>query len=150
MATETKLKPQAFRIGKPGAAEPAPETFTLEPVEDFVEAEAAKAGTPIDPAERAVESAQGRGITRSSLISWGGLFFSAAGGFILVALSNWLISLVVELFYALESAGLCCGRPRRRRAFRAGRDGGARNLEHRPAKQDRAYAYELRGRARGR
>ncbi len=98
MASEAKIKPQAFRIGKPGAAEPAPETFTLEPVEDFVEAEAAKAAAPIDPAERAVESAQGRGITRSSLISWGGLFFSAAGGFILVALSNWLISLVVELF----------------------------------------------------
>lgn len=98
MATEPKLKPQAFRIGKSGAAELPPETFTLEPVEDFVEAEAAKATAPVDPAERAVESAQSRGITRSGLISWGGLFFSATGGFILIALSNWLISLVAELF----------------------------------------------------
>ncbi|MDR3408067.1 MAG: TIGR01620 family protein [Methylovirgula sp.] len=98
MATETKLKPQAFRLGTPGAAEPPREMFTLEPVEDFVEAEAAKAAAPVDPAERAVESAQSRGITRGSLISWGGLFFSAASGFVLVALGNWLISLVAELF----------------------------------------------------
>ncbi len=99
MATETKLKPQAFRLDKGQAtAAPSPETFTLEPVEDFVEAEAAKAATPLDPAERAVESAQSRGITRSLLISWGGLFLSAAGGFVLVALGNWLIGLVAELF----------------------------------------------------
>jgi putative membrane protein len=97
VAAEAKLKPQAFRLDKgQGASAPAPEAFTLEPVEDFVEADAAR--TPVDPAERAVETAQKRGITRSALISWGGLFFSAAGGFIVVALSNWLIELVAELF----------------------------------------------------
>ena len=85
MASEAKIKPQAFRIGRPGAAEQAREAFTLEPVEDFVEAEAARAAAPADPAERAVESAQSRGIIRSGIISWGGLFFSAASGFVLVA-----------------------------------------------------------------
>ncbi|WP_297297857.1 YcjF family protein [uncultured Methylovirgula sp.] len=106
MATEARIKPQAFRLDKgQGAAEPARETFTLEPVEDFVEAEAAKSGAPLDPAERAVESAQRRGITQSALLSWGGLFVSAAGGFILLALSNWLIALVAELFSRSKALG---------------------------------------------
>jgi putative membrane protein len=98
VATEAKLKPQAFRLEKgQGTAEPTHEAFTLEPVEDFVEAEAATAAA-LDPAERAVESAQRRGITRSALISWGGLFFSAASGFVVLALSNWVFELVADLF----------------------------------------------------
>ena len=55
MASETKIKPQGFRLDKRGAEEPPREMFTLEPVEDFVEAEAAAAAAPVDPAERAVE-----------------------------------------------------------------------------------------------
>jgi putative membrane protein len=106
LATEARIKPQAFRLDKgQGTAEPVHEAFTLEPVEDFVEAEAAKAGGPLDPAERAVESAQRRGITQSALLSWGGLFVSAAGGFILLVLSNWLIALVADLFSRSKALG---------------------------------------------
>jgi putative membrane protein len=99
--SEPKMKPQAFRLdkGHPLAAEEAPNraAFTIEPVADFVEAEA-DAAAAIDPAEQAVEAAQRGGITKSALISWGGLFFSAAGGFILVALANWVAGLIEELF----------------------------------------------------
>lgn len=97
MAREAKLRPQAFRLDKDrGASSPARETFTLEPVEDFVAAETV--AKPVDPAERAIETAQKRGIARSALVSWGGLFFSAAAGFILVALGNWVVELVANLF----------------------------------------------------
>jgi putative membrane protein len=99
--SEPKIKPQAFRLdkGHPLAAEEEPRraAFTIEPVADFVEAEAASAAG-IDPTEQAVEAAQRGGITKSALISWGGLFFSAAGGFILVALGNWIAGLIEELF----------------------------------------------------
>jgi putative membrane protein len=105
VTSETKIKPQGFRIDKSGPEEPPRELFTLEPVADFVEAEAAAAAAPVDPAERAVESAQSRGITRSSLVSWGGLFFSAAGGFVLVALGNWLFALIAELFSRSKALG---------------------------------------------
>jgi putative membrane protein len=94
--SERKLKPQAFHI-KQGEDAPRDATFTIEPVADFVEAEAA-AAAPVDPAERAVESAQRRGIARSALVSWSGLFFSAAGGFLLVVLGNWAVGLIQELF----------------------------------------------------
>jgi putative membrane protein len=99
--SEPKIKPQAFRLDKrhplAGEDEPRRESFTIEPVADFAEAEAAGAA-PVDPAERAVEVAQRRGITRNALISWGGLFFSAAGGFLLVALGNWVVGLIVSFF----------------------------------------------------
>jgi putative membrane protein len=97
---EPKIRPQAFRLqkGHPRVAEDEPRAaFTIEPVADFLEAEVATAA-PIDPAERAVEVAQHRGITKSALISWGGLFFSAAGGFILLALGNWVAGLIEGLF----------------------------------------------------
>lgn len=101
MPSEPKIRPQAFRLDKrhPLAAEDEPrrKSFTIEPVADFVEAEAA-AAAPVDPAERAVEAAQRRGITRNALISWGGLFFSAAGGFLLVALGNWVVGLIDSFF----------------------------------------------------
>jgi putative membrane protein len=99
--SEPKIKPQAFRLDKRHSLaaedEPRRESFTIEPVADFAEAEAA-AAAPVDPAERAVEVAQRRGITRNALISWGGLFFSAAGGFLLVALGNWVVGLIVSFF----------------------------------------------------
>jgi putative membrane protein len=105
----SKLRPQAFRIDKaPSLAvhdEPPRQAFTIEPVEDFVEAEAA-ATVPADQAERAVETAQRRGITRSALISWGGLFFSTAGGFLLVVLGNWIAGLIDQLFARSPVLGL--------------------------------------------
>jgi putative membrane protein len=98
--SEPKIRPQAFRLdkGHPLAAEePRRAAFAIEPVADFVDAEAA-ATAPVDPQELAVEAAQRRGITKSALISWGGLFFSAASGFLLLALGNWVAGLIEGLF----------------------------------------------------
>jgi putative membrane protein len=108
VSSEPKIKPQAFRLGKGLAAaedEPRRAAFTIELVTDFVEAEAL-AAAPVDPAERVIEVAQRRGITKSALVSWGGLFFSAAGGFILVALGNWVAGLIQELFARSPILGL--------------------------------------------
>ncbi|MGH6818333.1 MAG: YcjF family protein, partial [Methylovirgula sp.] len=104
MPSEPKLKPQVFHLKK-GEDEPRRAAFVIEPVADFVETEAA-AAAPVDPTERVVEVAQRRGITKSSLVSWGGLFFSAAGGFLLVVLGNWLAGLIGGLFARSPVLGL--------------------------------------------
>jgi putative membrane protein len=110
MTQEPKIRPQAFRLDKkhPLLAEkdePQRASFTIEPVADFVEAEA-EAAAPVDAAERAVETAQRRGVARSALISWGGLFVSAASGFILLALGNWVAALIDQLFARSKVLGL--------------------------------------------
>ena len=106
MPSEPKIKPQAFRLDKGLAeGEPARAAFTIEPVADFLEAEAATAAA-VDPTELAVETAQRRGITKSALISWGGLFFSAAAGFVLVALGNWVVGLIEGFFARSPVLGL--------------------------------------------
>jgi putative membrane protein len=94
--SKPKLKPQVFHLDQ-SQSEPSRAAFTIEPVADFVETETASAA-PVDPSERAVEAAQRRGITKSALFSWGGLFFSAAGGFLLVVLGNWVAGLIGGLF----------------------------------------------------
>jgi len=92
-----KIKPQAFRLGKTAEEEAPRAAFTIEPVPDFVEAEAAAAAA-VDPGEQMVETAQRRGITRGALLSWGGLFFSTAGGFLLLVIGNWIAGLIKDLF----------------------------------------------------
>ncbi|MGA9138360.1 MAG: TIGR01620 family protein, partial [Methylovirgula sp.] len=104
MPSKPKLKPQVFHLDQ-GEGEPRRATFTIEPVADFVEAEAA-AAAPVDPSERVVEVAQRRGITKHALLSWGGLFFSAAGGFLLVMLGDWLAGLIGGLFARSPVLGL--------------------------------------------
>ena len=55
-------------------------------------------GLAIEPEERAVEVAQARGMFRRSLLSWGGLFWSALGGLVSLAFGLWLTRLVDDLF----------------------------------------------------
>lgn len=109
MPSEPKMRPQAFRIDKRHplaiADEARRESFTIEPVADFVEMEAA-AAAPVDPTEQAIEVAQRRGITRSAFVSWGGLFFSAVGGFVLVALGNWAVGLIDSFFARSRLLGI--------------------------------------------
>ncbi len=65
-----------------------------------------------DADERAVETAQRRGIVRRSLFSWGGLFWSALGSLLSLAASLWLTRLVEDLFArspALGTIGLVLG-----------------------------------------
>ncbi len=104
MPSKPKLKPQVFHLERSEGA-PRRAAFTIESVADFVEMEAASVAT-VDPTERAVEAAQRRGIVKNALVSWGGLFFSAAGGFILVVVGNWLAGLIGGLFARSPVLGL--------------------------------------------
>src|SRR3954454_3457443 len=52
----------------------------------------------LDPEEGAVEVAQKRGLLRRTLVSWAGLFWSAAGGLAALALGLWFDRLIRELF----------------------------------------------------
>lgn len=106
-----KPRPQAFRIEKegPGAAAGEAvgrEAFAIEALPDFLEAEAAAGGAEANVAEEAVEMAQSRGILRARLLSWGGIFLSAASGFILLALGNWFAGLIADLFARSRALGI--------------------------------------------
>ncbi|GAC1562183.1 MAG: hypothetical protein NVS2B5_27000 [Beijerinckiaceae bacterium] len=52
----------------------------------------------LDPEEGAIEVAQKRGLLRRTLFSWGGLFWSAAGGLASLALGLWFDRLIRDLF----------------------------------------------------
>ena len=109
-----KLRPQAFRLEQAARLEAegdAPSVkinngaFAIEPLPDFTEAEAAEA-PEVGAGEAAVEVAQSRGILRDRLLSWGGLFVSAAAGFILLVLGNWIVGLVGDLFARSRVLGI--------------------------------------------
>lgn len=102
MPSATKPRPQAFRIEK--ATEPS-DASAIEALPDFLEAEA-EALEAGGASEIAVEKAQSRGILAGRLISWGGLFLSAATSFVLLALGNWFFGLVVDLFSRSRVLGL--------------------------------------------
>ena len=106
--SDVQRRPQAFRLD-PAPAAPdaaAAPTAIVEPAADFydLEAEAALAGT-LAPDEAAVEVAQRRGLIRRSLLSWGGLFWSAALGFAGVAAGAWLTSAIEGLFARSPTLG---------------------------------------------
>jgi putative membrane protein len=105
-----KLRPQAFRIAKekPAAAAVADgdDSIAIEALPDFLEAEAAARDGDPGSAEVAVEVAQSRGILARRLISWGGIFLSAASGFVLLALSNWFFGVIIDLFARSQTLGI--------------------------------------------
>jgi putative membrane protein len=73
------------------------------------EVEAAMAGDGVGAEEAAVEIAQKKGLARPWLLSWGGIFWSAAGGLVTLSFGLWLNHLVDDLFArapALGAAGL--------------------------------------------
>ena len=59
----------------------------------------------LETEERAVEVAQKRGIVRRSLLSWGGLFWSALGGLVSLGFGLWLTRLVDDLFARSATLG---------------------------------------------
>jgi len=87
-------KPRAFRLDEAETIESSGVPF-IEMTPDPYEAEALAAA---DPEEQAVEVAQKRGVVAQTLISWGGLFWSAAGGLLSLAIGLWLTHLVDDLF----------------------------------------------------
>src|SRR5206468_12406056 len=75
-----------------------------QPDEFLTDADAALPAV-IDPDEGAIEAAQKRGLLRRTLISWGGLFWSAAGGFAALAFGLWFDRLIRDLFNRSTTLG---------------------------------------------
>ena len=80
----------AFRKQGGTVIEPQPDPF-------LATADAALPAV-LDSEEGAIEIAQKRGLLRRTLFSWGGLFWSAAGGLATLALGLWFDRLIRDLF----------------------------------------------------
>ncbi|OAI31592.1 hypothetical protein A1351_04780 [Methylosinus sp. R-45379] len=104
---ERRPRPRAFRLdgeqivppksAKPLEAERSqPSVFEAQIDVFALEAEAAPRGFVEE--EKAIEAAQKRGVLRSMLVSWGGLFISAVAGLLSLAGGMWLTNLVEDLF----------------------------------------------------
>jgi putative membrane protein len=106
--SDAQRRPQAFRLDPaPTNVEgPKGQAAIVEAAADFydLEAEASLEGG-LEPGEAAVEIAQRKGIIRRSLLSWGGLFWSAALGFAGVAIGAWLTSAIENLFARSPALG---------------------------------------------
>lgn len=99
-----RLKPEplpGFEDGEPRAPQMMRPQLPVEMLPD----PAAFAGLELEQEERAVEVAQGRGIFRRSLLSWGGLFWSALGGLVSLAFGLWVTQLVDEAFARSPTLG---------------------------------------------
>ena len=59
----------------------------------------------LEPEERAVETAQKRGIFRRTVVSWSGLFWSALGALVSLAFGLWVTRLVDDLFARSATLG---------------------------------------------
>lgn len=111
MAFESKPRPRAFRLGamvETGPSAP-PGPMVIETAADPYEAEARALLAGPEESEEAVEAAQKRGVAARSLFSWGGVFWSAAGGLFSLGAWLWLARLVDDLFAwspALGAIGL--------------------------------------------
>jgi putative membrane protein len=97
----TSVKPRAFRlddsrvvyteVGEP----PPPDKGRV-----HVEAQADRfaAPQPAEQGEAAIDEAERGGVLKRSLVSWGGVLFSALGGLVSLAVGLWLTKLLEDLF----------------------------------------------------
>ncbi len=100
-AARSARRPRAFILddGK-GARAPDVE---IEAQDDAYEHEALAADLP--PDEVAVEQAQKRGIAARALLSWAGVFWSALGGLVTLALGLWFDALIEGLYARAPALG---------------------------------------------
>lgn len=89
--TAAPKRPRAFRLDDASMAH-AP---AIEAAPDYYAQEAAQRVAPV---EDAVAQAQKAGVVRRTLLSWGGLFWSAIAGVVLMAAGLWFVQLVEDLF----------------------------------------------------
>ncbi|MBI3275385.1 MAG: TIGR01620 family protein [Methylocystis sp.] len=73
-------------------------TSAIEPQADVFAPELGEAPRGLDEEERAVETAQRRGLLRHFVVSWGGLFWSALSGLVSLAAALWVTHVVEDLF----------------------------------------------------
>lgn len=103
--TPQRQRPRAFRLDD-GALRVEDEIHTAS---GAVIAPAPDAFAPPDATEtdgeQAVEAAQRQGMLRRSLLSWGGLFWSALTGLVGLALGLWLTKLIDDLFARSQTLG---------------------------------------------
>jgi putative membrane protein len=105
-------RPRAFRLqdlnlGDADSTEKLGAPLLIEAERDPYEAEveaAMNAGTDSD--EAAVEVAQKQGVVARWLLSWAGLFWSAAGGLVALSFGLWLNRLVDDLFARAPALGV--------------------------------------------
>lgn len=106
--TERRPRPRAFRLegeqivtpksATSKEAERAAPASRIEPQEDVFALEFDAPPRGPEEQEQAIEAAQKRGVLRSFLVSWAGLFWSAAAGLASLAATLWLTHLVEDLF----------------------------------------------------
>ena len=82
MALEPKPRPRAFRISSntEASADQPPGPLVIETLADPYDAETRALLAKPDVDEAAVEAAQKKGVAARSLMSWGGIFWSATAG----------------------------------------------------------------------
>ena len=110
--TAERPRPRAFRLdgeGKVALDESAPPRAAAPVIEEVAdpyerEAEAALAAQPAS--EQAVEVAQKQGVIRRSLMSWGGLFWSATGALLSIGVTLWLTQFIEGLFARNPALGV--------------------------------------------
>ena len=110
---DPRRRPRAVRLKPeplPGFEDSVPQSFRpdmmrAQPPVEILADPAAFAGLELEPEERAVEVAQRRGIFRRSLLSWGGLFWSALGGLVSLAFGLWVTNLVDDAFRRSPTLG---------------------------------------------
>ncbi len=98
-----KPRPRAFKLDPMGEGLSPDAHVRIDIAPDFYAEESAKFALPAD--ELAVEVAQKRGMAARALLSWGGLFWSALGGLVSLALGLWVDSIVEGLFARAPALG---------------------------------------------
>jgi putative membrane protein len=95
--SDPKPRPRAFRLdGDKAVLADSGERVVVESEPDHYEKEAAAAAAA--GGEASIEEAQRRGIGAGAVLTWGGLFWSALGGLVMLALGLWFDNLVESLF----------------------------------------------------
>ena len=95
MTSDNKPRPRAFRLDEVRPEDPR---LAIEPQPDAFEIE-----TAIAPEEAAIAAAQKRGVMARRGLSWGGLFWSALGALMSLAVGVWIQGLI-EGFFARSAA----------------------------------------------
>ncbi len=110
---DPRRRPRAVRLTPeplPGFAELDPPSVRPRPATaqnvEFTPDPFAFEALALEPDEQAVETAQKRGIVRRSLVSWGGLFWSAASALVSLGIGLWVTRLVDDLFARSATFGI--------------------------------------------
>ncbi|ACK52407.1 conserved hypothetical protein [Methylocella silvestris BL2] len=111
--SEDQKRPRAFRLQdlnleETEARENPRGPILIEPTRDpfEAEAEALTGAAPADAEEAAIEIAQQQGLRRHWLMSWAGVFWSAASGLIALSFGVWINNLIDDLFSRAPALGV--------------------------------------------